>query len=547
MERFAGDEILPGVNATDDAALDDAIREHAESAYHPCGTCRMGRADDPGAVVDPQARVIGVDGLRLADSSIFPQVTNGNTNAPSIMVGEKAADHILGRDPLPRDNRAPWIAPDWRNAQRESEAETTARLSVRSPDPQDAAEGGRGDLPPPRHGPEHRAGRRGAERRVEVRQHHRDGRRKPRRRLQHRHEIRPAARAQRHPPEPPPARVVDTPGVVHRLVEGQKMRLRPGAADDALRLRHEERQGQRVDGAGGVEADGDAGPVGSPRKPRLEGGFWAAARLRLGHHGDPCARRSAMRHAGPVGQRAGQYTAQDDLPRGLRRGHVGEDRAQPPDPRPGLAPRLQRAEELVAPIRRLLPLTGIVGLAEAQVLREAAGDAPVAGLLRKARVGMEQHGQTVGVPVGQRLHRGFRGAADLVQQVGQRDGGARQAVTGQKQRFVDDPVGGETIERGIEAGPEPLGQRRLPVGVAQRDVQDVMRGQPHLFGQSQRREAGAIDDGIAHGPRRPLPVAMPAPERQDGKRGVDLSQMGERAGGAGGVAGHSPTASRSLA
>jgi choline dehydrogenase len=123
MERFAGDEILPGVNATDDAALDDAIREHAESAYHPCGTCRMGRADDPGAVVDPQARVIGVDGLRLADSSIFPQVTNGNTNAPSIMVGEKAADHILGRDPLPRDNRAPWIAPDWRNAQRESEAE----------------------------------------------------------------------------------------------------------------------------------------------------------------------------------------------------------------------------------------------------------------------------------------------------------------------------------------------------------------------------------------------------------------------------------------
>jgi choline dehydrogenase len=124
MTRFAGDEILPGVNATDDAALDDAIREHAESAYHPCGTCRMGRADDPDAVVDPEARVIGVDGLRLADSSIFPQVTNGNTNAPSIMVGEKAADHILGRLPLPRDNRAPWIAPDWQSAQRETEAET---------------------------------------------------------------------------------------------------------------------------------------------------------------------------------------------------------------------------------------------------------------------------------------------------------------------------------------------------------------------------------------------------------------------------------------
>jgi hypothetical protein len=80
-------------------------------------------------------------------------------------------------------------------------------------------------------------------------------------------------RCERHVPEPPPARRVHTPRLVHRLVEGQQMRLRPGAADDALRLRHEKRQGQRVDGAGGVEADGDAGPVGLPRAPRLEGGF----------------------------------------------------------------------------------------------------------------------------------------------------------------------------------------------------------------------------------------------------------------------------------
>jgi choline dehydrogenase len=72
MQRYAGDEILPGVNATDDAALDDAIREHAESAYHPCGTCRMGRATIPARWWIPKARVIGVDGLRLADSSIFP-------------------------------------------------------------------------------------------------------------------------------------------------------------------------------------------------------------------------------------------------------------------------------------------------------------------------------------------------------------------------------------------------------------------------------------------------------------------------------------------
>jgi len=78
----------------------------------------MGRADDPLAVVDPECRVIGVDGLRVADSSIFPQVTNGNLNAPSIMVGEKAADHLLGRVPLARSNLQPTMAEDWRTAQR---------------------------------------------------------------------------------------------------------------------------------------------------------------------------------------------------------------------------------------------------------------------------------------------------------------------------------------------------------------------------------------------------------------------------------------------
>ncbi|AHM04610.1 Choline dehydrogenase [Roseibacterium elongatum DSM 19469] len=127
MQAFAGDELLPGADVASDEALDDVIRDHAESAYHPCGTCRMGRRDDPDAVVDPENRVIGVEGLRLADSSIFPQVTNGNTNAPSIMVGEKAADHILGRDPLPRDNRGPWIAPDWEHAQRQAPLPTAAQ------------------------------------------------------------------------------------------------------------------------------------------------------------------------------------------------------------------------------------------------------------------------------------------------------------------------------------------------------------------------------------------------------------------------------------
>ena len=120
MAPFAGPEILPGAELQSDDALDAVIRDHAESAYHPCGTCRMGAVDDRGAVVDPETRVIGVEGLRVADASIFPQITNGNTNAPAIMVGEKAADHILGRQPLARDNRQPWTAPDWQQKQRES-------------------------------------------------------------------------------------------------------------------------------------------------------------------------------------------------------------------------------------------------------------------------------------------------------------------------------------------------------------------------------------------------------------------------------------------
>lgn len=111
-------EIQPGAAAQSDADLDAFIRDHAESAYHPCGTCRMGRADDPLAVVDPECRVIGVDGLRVADSAIFPRITNGNLNAPSILVGEKAADHILGRTPLPPANDRPWINPDWQTRQR---------------------------------------------------------------------------------------------------------------------------------------------------------------------------------------------------------------------------------------------------------------------------------------------------------------------------------------------------------------------------------------------------------------------------------------------
>jgi len=115
---FVKHEIQPGAAVQSDQELDDFIREHAESAYHPCGTCRMGRASDPLAVVDPQARVIGVDGLRVADSSIFPRITNGNLNAPSIMVGEKVSDLLLEREPLSAQNLEPWLHADWQAAQR---------------------------------------------------------------------------------------------------------------------------------------------------------------------------------------------------------------------------------------------------------------------------------------------------------------------------------------------------------------------------------------------------------------------------------------------
>lgn len=78
----------------------------------------MGDGHDPLAVVDPQCRVIGVENLRVVDSSVFPTITNGNINGPTIMVAEKASDHILGRAMLPRSGLEPWINPDWETSDR---------------------------------------------------------------------------------------------------------------------------------------------------------------------------------------------------------------------------------------------------------------------------------------------------------------------------------------------------------------------------------------------------------------------------------------------
>ncbi len=118
FKPYAGREIQPGKAVESDEQLNDFIREAVESAYHPCGTCRLGAPDDPLAVIDPQCRVIGVEGLRVADSSIFPRIPNGNLNGPSIMVGEKASDLLLGKEPLAPSNQEPWISPRWESSQR---------------------------------------------------------------------------------------------------------------------------------------------------------------------------------------------------------------------------------------------------------------------------------------------------------------------------------------------------------------------------------------------------------------------------------------------
>lgn len=107
FDPYRGREIQPGQDVIEDEAMDAFIRDHVESALHPSCSCKMGSPDDPTAVVDPETRVIGLDGLRVVDSSIMPSITTGNLNAPTVMIGEKAADHILGR-PLLAESNAPY-------------------------------------------------------------------------------------------------------------------------------------------------------------------------------------------------------------------------------------------------------------------------------------------------------------------------------------------------------------------------------------------------------------------------------------------------------
>ncbi len=97
LQGIVNEEIAPGIDLKDDEALLDWVRQTAETTYHPVGTCKMG--SDNMAVVDERLRVHGIKGLRVADASVMPTLTSGNTNAPSIMIGEKCSRMMLADIP----------------------------------------------------------------------------------------------------------------------------------------------------------------------------------------------------------------------------------------------------------------------------------------------------------------------------------------------------------------------------------------------------------------------------------------------------------------
>ena len=118
FDPFRGPELAPGPDVKSDAEIDAHLRRKAESAYHPSCTCKMGLATEPMAVVDDAGRVHGVEGLRVIDASIMPNVVSGNLNAPTIMMAERLSDSILEKALLPRSDAKVYIAPNWETSQR---------------------------------------------------------------------------------------------------------------------------------------------------------------------------------------------------------------------------------------------------------------------------------------------------------------------------------------------------------------------------------------------------------------------------------------------
>jgi choline dehydrogenase len=117
MDAYRGDEIQPAIDFASNDTIDAWVRQNVESAYHPACTCKIGSSDDPLAVLEPNCCIRGMRNLRVVDSSIFPTVTNGNLNAPTIMAAEKAADIIRGRVPLKSHSKY-WIDKKWGERQR---------------------------------------------------------------------------------------------------------------------------------------------------------------------------------------------------------------------------------------------------------------------------------------------------------------------------------------------------------------------------------------------------------------------------------------------
>ena len=116
MKPFLGHAIQPSENIQTDDEIDEFIRNSVDSAYHPCGTCRMGKGSN--AVVDEHLSVFGIDGLRVVDSSVFPSIPNGNLNAPTMMLAERASDIIKNKVMKPKAKPKVYLNKKWQTSQR---------------------------------------------------------------------------------------------------------------------------------------------------------------------------------------------------------------------------------------------------------------------------------------------------------------------------------------------------------------------------------------------------------------------------------------------